>query len=331
MLRSTKNIVVINLLIIIILIFVLTVPAYPEKTPEPDREIKAPIPLEVKGIIPFRTDRYRYPNTVLLPRAFSSLAACTLAFLEWDGYDWLTAGGVAASTAAFMVPVRGLSADTRFYYWFRDTRDERMQFLFPHIDTNAWVCVIASWTVFFYGSGWISKNKRILEYISLTLEAIGLTQLYHVTAKLLIGREGPTQGNGRGVIWGPRRGISLMPEGTPSGHIATLYAITTVTAEYFDSWPLRILSHVAGVYYAINLMYNNQHFISDILWGASMGYFVAQWVVKNRSTRYTYTQNHTVSGIRVKEAGPEQQGEVLFTPIFNTNTKKIGFSLSYIF
>lgn len=176
------------------------------------------------------------------------------------------------------------------------------------------------------------KNNKLLEYISLTLEAIGVTQLYHVSFKLLMGREGPPQGDGRGIIYGPKRSLDFFPYGTPSGHIATLYAMTTVAAEYFDSWVLRILSHVVGVYYAVNLIYNDQHFVSDIIWGASLGYFVGQWIVKHRSSRYSYTQKKDIGGIKLIEAGTnESPGELVAYPFFNAQTKSVNLCLSYIF
>lgn len=305
-------------------------PAYAKENPEA-AAISTPVPLETGGLNPFLSDRYRYENMWLFPRLCSSVLACGISFVDWDAYDWLTAGGIIASTAAFMTPFDGLSADARIHQWVSDIRNRDLKYLFPHVDTLAWSGVVASWGLIFYGSGLIFKNSRLLEYISLTLEAIGVTQFYHVTFKLIMGREGPPNGDGRGVIYGPRRSLNYFPYGTPSGHIATLYAMTTVAAEYFDSLALRIISHVLGVYYAVNLIYNQQHFVSDIIWGASMGYFIGHWIVKHRSSRYAHAGKKRTGGITIIDAGPDQPGEVVAFPFFNADAKSFNLCVNYIF
>ncbi|MBN1533548.1 MAG: phosphatase PAP2 family protein [Spirochaetes bacterium] len=310
-------------------VILLWLPCYSDERPEDDAGIRAPIPLEASGVIPFQSDAYRYQNRWLVPRALSSLVSCSLGILEWDGSDWFIAGMVTASTASLMVPMGGLSADTRLYYRVRDMRDDDVRCLFPDISSVAWGCIIASWTALWYGTGWIAQSSAVMEYISLTLEAVGLTQFYHVTFKLLLGREGPPQGHGGGTIHGPARSLELFPYGTPSGHIATLYAMTTVAAEYLDSWVLRILSHVAAAYYAVNLIYNDAHFASDIIWGASIGYYVARWVVKHRSSRFTYRDGAERSG--GSGGAMRSEGEITAYPFYNTGTKSVNLCVRYSF
>lgn len=332
MLRCINTIVVKSSLIVILMCSIFPGAAYPDEIRKSDTAVTAPLPVEAGRFNPFHSDKYRYQNMWLYPRIWTSILSCSMSFVDWDNYDWLTAGGIIASTAAFMVPINGVSADTRIHQWVGGVREKNLKYFFPHIDTTAWTGIVASWGLIFYGSGLIFKNNKLLEYISLTLEAIGVTQFYHVSFKLMMGREGPPQGGGRGIIHGPGRSLDFFPYGTPSGHIATLYTMTTVAAEYFDSWVLRIISHVLGAYYAINLMYNQQHFVSDIIWGASLGYFVGQWIVRHRSSRYSYTRKKDTVGITIVDAGSEESpGELVAYPFFNPQSRSVNLCLSYIF
>ena len=106
--------------------------------------------------------------------------------------------------------------------------------------------------------------------------------------------------------------------------------MTTVAAEYFDSLALKIISHVAGAYYAVNIIYNEGHFISDLIWGAAIGYFVAQWVVKHRSSKYTYTRNKNTDRYKTNARGPNHSsGEIIVFPFFNMSTNTINLCVNY--
>ena len=46
------------------------------------------------------------------------------------------------------------------------------------------------------------------------MEAVTVAVTLHLVQKLAIGREGPTDGDGLGIIYGPTEGIHLYPAGT---------------------------------------------------------------------------------------------------------------------
>ena len=47
------------------------------------------------------------------------------------------------------------------------------------------------------------------------------------------------------------------------------------------------------------MLYNNQHFISDVIWGAPMGFFIGKWMLENRSSKY-----HYVNGVPERTNAP---------------------------
>jgi hypothetical protein len=71
-------------------------------------------------------------------------------------------------------------------------------------------------------------------------------------------------------------------------------------AEYWDSWWLRGVALTAGTYMSASLVYHDQHFVSDVLWGGAMGYAVATWVVdRHTSARHRHATSAAVPGLYV--------------------------------
>ena len=64
--------------------------------------------------------------------------------------------------------------------------------------------------------------------------------------------------------------------------------MSTVLMDQVDTWWGYALGWTVNGYVAVSLVYNNQHYISDIIWGAPVGYFVGKWVSEHRSSKYTY-------------------------------------------
>jgi hypothetical protein len=49
---------------------------------------------------------------------------------------------------------------------------------------------------------------------------------------------------------------------------------------------LTVATQLVGGLFCLSLFVDDYHFMSDVLWGASMGWAVGEWVVRHRSTRY---------------------------------------------
>jgi hypothetical protein len=48
------------------------------------------------------------------------------------------------------------------------------------------------------------------------------------------------------------------------------------------------LLHLGAGFLVSALVLDDYHFLSDVLWGGAMGYAVGTWVIRNRSSRYSY-------------------------------------------
>lgn len=226
-------------------------------------------------------DRFRYGNLWLIPRGVLSGVAIPLSIPYWSPHEITRMVATTATVTTMMLPL-GPSLDVRIYRAMQSARTPFLDALFPKIYTIPMTLGIAAYTTILSAGFYFFKRPRLREYVSLMLEALGIVQFYHVSLKLLIGREGPYQGVGEGRVFGPTR--VFFPGGTPSGHTASAFAILVTAAEYYGTWPIRILAYVGASYMATSFAYNNQHFASDVIWGAMMGDTVARWVVRHRSS-----------------------------------------------
>ncbi len=232
---------------------------------------------------PLTGDEWRHPEANIAARTWRDLAAVPASVVAWDAQDLTIFGATALTTGALMLPPHD-SLDVRFQDWLKEHRKPSLDRMFVKIKTIPEGVVLASYGAILFGTAWLTDNKPLFEYGSLSLETLAISQFYHVVAKLLVGREGPHQGGGDGEVHGPTK--LYFPGGTPSGHASTAFALLAVAAEYWKKWPIYAVGSVALLYISMSLVYTRQHFASDVLWGGVMGYAIGSWIVRHRSSRY---------------------------------------------
>ncbi len=241
-----------------------------------------------KNLPPLQGPQYRYSELGLFPRLFIDIPAIPASVVGWNNTDWAIFSAVMVPGTALMLPFNP-SMDASFQQWVNRNQGPFLDGFFPRISDNIMAVATAGYAFAWWGAGWISDNDTVLELASLTSESIAVAQFYHVSLKLLTGREGPQNANGLGIVHGFT--WKYYPDGTPSGHTATFTALFSVIAEYYDSWALRSAVIVGAAYMGANLVYTNEHFFSDIIFGGAIGYGVGSFVVRNRSTRYRYGED----------------------------------------
>jgi membrane-associated phospholipid phosphatase len=230
---------------------------------------------------PLTGEQYRYGNLWLIPRGVLSGIAIPASIGTWDEADVARFASVTLTVTALMLPT-GPSADVRIQNWLRGLDTPGLDRMFPKIYTLPMAIGLGVYTTALSAGFFFFNRPKLREYVSLMLEALGITQFYHVALKLMIGREGPYQGSREGHVFGPTK-ISF-PGGTPSGHAASAFAVLVTAAEYYGGWPIRVLCYLASAYLATSFLYNHQHFLSDVIWGAAIGDSVAKWVVRHRAS-----------------------------------------------
>lgn len=226
---------------------------------------------------------WRWPKRWILFRFLRDLYQIPEEVPTWDGEDVGRFALFASITGLLMLPP--YPADVALHDFVVSRTGGKRTLWTPLGDALIWTAIWAAMGST-YLAGWLGDRPPLMEAFSLSLEAFAVAQIYQTVPKLLIGREGPSDGSGRGIIRGPAWGYRLWPAGTPSGHAASLYAMIGVMSTYFDDPPLAIALQVFGLLFCASMVADDYHFLSDIVWGASMGYYVGVWVVHHRSTRF---------------------------------------------
>lgn len=239
----------------------------------------------------FLGEELRFQNAGLVRRVLSDFAAIPMNVPRWELGDWAWFGGTAAVTVALFLPLHA-PLDQRFQNFLGE-----------------YSFVPGVWTpendLYIFGGllglavgslayGHFSGRSEYVETFSLLAEALAITQALHIGSKLLLSRDGPNNGNGR-TIHGPDWGtFERFPEGAPSGHTATLFALATVLHLYWDQPFLTAIVYSAAAAFAAAIVLDRYHYISDVLWGGSMGVAVGRYVALHRSSRFQYVDGQPV-------------------------------------
>ncbi len=233
---------------------------------------------------PYLGDALRWPKADLPTRFLADLAAIPLNLPRWTGED-------VGTFVLFATPVLFLMVgpdpvpDVQIQRWVQaifGPREQRFQLWTPLGDvlvwSGIWSLVGAAWL-----HGTLAGAPEYLEMVSLMLEAFGLAQVYQLFFKFLLGREGPKDGDGLARIHGPAKFFELFPAGTPSGHVATLYALMGAAGTYWAKPWLYAALMGFGLLFSATIVIDDYHFVSDVLWGAAMGWYLGRWVVRHRA------------------------------------------------
>lgn len=191
---------------------------------------------------------------------------------HWQGSDWLKIGLMGAGTYLAMQvdqPIRSaVQKDQRFYYSA------------PIVGGRVWgelYMPIALFTV--YGghsliTGDNDTRKIAYEIGQASLYAGAITFLL----KRTIGRARPYTEEGR-ASYHPFTFFTNDYNSLPGGHTTAGMVLSTVLSRNANSGFLKGLAYVPVVFTFVSRIYQDQHWFSDDLIGAALGYFVATWVV----------------------------------------------------
>ncbi|MGV3625600.1 MAG: phosphatase PAP2 family protein [Archangium sp.] len=299
----------------------------PKTTVEPfdEKPTLSPVPVyEPRGLFVGEKWRYRQKQPFLpwlgsfALRTVADMVAVPASVVRWEFADYVSLGVGIAVPVGMSVPINGQSIDSRLQFAIRaglggpnceyaaETHNSRLCDYPPMNRPRLWTLpsddiimavVMGTPLLMMLIAALPEGGEPFVEASALALEALAVTQVYHLSLKLLTGREGPLARDGYGEYFGPTQ--VHFPDGTPSGHSATIFAVAGVYATYFNApWLQAVILGSAGVL-ASFLMFDDAHFASEVIVGSAMGYLIGRWVVEHRSSRYAYGAN----GLPMRLAG----------------------------
>lgn len=184
--------------------------------------------------------------------------------LRAEGSDWIWLGGSAAATYGLM------HADQKVFTNWGGVNRRTLNNDIWDIPTAygiveyANIASLSAYTIgLLFGEDEIRKLGRLL------FQSLSYSGLTVMGFRIIAGRERPYSGLGP---W-KYNPITLDNEiqSFPSGHTTVAFAASTVLAEYFDTWYSRVFFYGLASLTAYARIYNNQHWTSDVFFGALIG------------------------------------------------------------
>jgi len=127
-------------------------------------------------------------------------------------------------------------------------------------------------------NAWIGKSETSKKITFEVIQASLYSEMIVQFSKIIVGRERPFGGEGNSKFY-PFTFLNNKYNSFPSGHSSNAFAISTVLARNTDNTWLKVLAYVPAGLTVASRVYQNQHWASDCLAGAAIGYFTGNWVV----------------------------------------------------
>jgi membrane-associated phospholipid phosphatase len=206
---------------------------------------------------------------------------------KWDGNDWLRLGMIGGASFLTMQvdqPIRDAVLKDRSYFYS------------VPIEAGRIYGELYSPVVFFAGFAAHSLITNNMSTRKIAYE-IGQASLYTGAITLIIktafGRARPFMNEGTSSY----HPFSFRDDyhSFSGGHSATAFVISTILSRNAGPTWLKILAYLPAVFTPISRVYQDQHWMSDNVFGGALGYFVATWVVDTHEKKDIEFQNTSIT------------------------------------
>lgn len=124
------------------------------------------------------------------------------------------------------------------------------------------------------------KDSRALKMWRDAAEAYFVSTALVVTIKGAVGRARPYMGQGAGSFE-PLSYGNTDYQSFPSGHTSGAFSVATVMSHYASDWVGKTFFYTTAAVAAYSRIYDNKHWLSDVIAGGLLGYFVGRWAVQD--------------------------------------------------
>lgn len=199
--------------------------------------------------------------------------------LHYDWKDWTVFGGVAAvTTLAFVY-------DDDIYNFVNGTFSENQSnTISKYTDVFGEEYFILPSVALTYAIGMIDKDSRLRNMSLAVLQSFVYAEVASAGLKVLTCRERPTansqQPTANSQSWlGPF--ATFESTAFPSGHAMRSFALaTTVAGFYPDRKWVGVVSYSLATMTSVGRVISKEHWTSDVIVGAALGYFIGRGVIK---------------------------------------------------
>ena len=199
--------------------------------------------------------------------------------LHYDWKDWSVFGGIAtATTLAFVYD------DEIFNYIDKTFTNSQSNTISQYSDIYGEELFIVPSIALTYGIGAIAKDTRLKNMSLATLQSFIFAEVASAGIKVLTCRERPDansqQPTANSQSWlGPF--ATFESTSFVSGHSTRAFALATTVAGFYPEkkW-IGIVSYSLATMTSLGRVISKEHWTSDVIVGAALGYFIGRGVVK---------------------------------------------------
>ncbi len=196
--------------------------------------------------------------------------------LHYDWKDWTVFGGVAAATTLAFV-----YDDEIFNYIDRTFTNSQSNTISQYTDIFGEELFIVPSIAVTYAIGAIDKNQRLKNMSLATLQSFIFAEVASAGIKVMTCRMRPLEVNeSMSQSWlGPF--ATFESTSFVSGHATRAFALATTVAGFYPEkkW-LGIVSYSLATATSIGRVISKEHWTSDVIVGAALGYFIGRGIVK---------------------------------------------------
>ena len=200
--------------------------------------------------------------------------------LHYDWKEWTVFGGIAtATTFAFVY-------DDEIYDFVNNTfTNSQSNTISQYSDIYGEELFIVPSIALTYGIGAIAKDSRLKNMSLATLQSFIFAEVASAGIKVLTCRERPIGANSQQLTANSQSWLGPFAtfESTSfvSGHATRAFALaTTVAGFYLEKKWVGIISYSLATATSLGRVISKEHWTSDVIVGAALGYFIGRGVVK---------------------------------------------------
>lgn len=140
-----------------------------------------------------------------------------------------------------------------------------------------------------YTIGLVSREEGIRKTGRMLLQALAYSGTVTMGMRYLFGRHRPfvSVRNQYEFSWFSAVGDT---QSFPSGHTVVAFTTSTILAEQIDTWWARVILYSFAALTGYARLYNDKHWLSDVIFGAALGYGSAKYVLSRERDRESEQQ-----------------------------------------
>jgi membrane-associated phospholipid phosphatase len=191
---------------------------------------------------------------------------------RWESSDWIAASLVTGVAAGFF------TQDDKIKIWVQQNKTDSTSHLADDISKLYTYSFPAIAGLGLYG--YLAADQKATTSFLLGTESAIITAAFVQTLKRSTGRHRPYTGDSHDTWSGPTLSGHNDHLSFPSGDASTAFAMASVVASEYDNMIVPPLVYTASLLVALERVYNNAHWSSDVFLGSAIGYFTGKSLVR---------------------------------------------------